>query len=352
MNQNNNIKLDPQSLYNALLKRDEAYDGFAFVCVKTTKIYCRLSCAARKPLEQNVEFVTDIQSAQKKGYRACLRCKPDEIKKTYCSLTFKMLEILRQNPQKKWNTEEIKKLDIDESTLRRAFQRDFGLSFLKFAREYRLGSIISNLENGNNIIDAQLDAGFSSSSGFVDAIKKQIGLNPSQLKQTRVLNAKWLQSPIGPMLAIVDDDGLYLLEFSERKGLPSEIEAIKRKIAPICFRNHPYHLEVENQLEEYFSGKRHEFSIKIAQFGTEFEKKAWAALCAIPFGQSRSYTYQAEYINNPNAVRAIARANGANKIAIIIPCHRVIGADGSMTGYGGKIWRKEWLLNHEKKINQ
>ncbi len=213
-----------------------------------------------------------------------------------------------------------------------------------------MGAIVTDIENGANIINTQLDAGFSSSSGFVDAVKKQIGTIPTNLKSQRILSAKWINTPIGAMLGIVGDDGLHLLEFAERKGLPTEIEDTKKKTGPICFRNHFWFEKLEDELSKYFSGEFVDFTIPIAQFGTKFEKAVWEELQKIPIGQTRSYSAQAIAIGKPNAVRAVARANGANKVAILIPCHRVIGADGSMTGYGGKIWRKEWLLKHEKQF--
>jgi AraC family transcriptional regulator of adaptative response/methylated-DNA-[protein]-cysteine methyltransferase len=261
-----------------------------------------------------------------------------------------MLGELHKKPQKRWDKDAIKALGIDESTLRRSFQRDFGTTFLKFAREHRLGAIVSDIENGGKIIEAQLDAGYDSASGFVEAVKKQIGTTPANLKNQRILSAKWLETPIGPMLGVADDEGLHLLEFAERKGLPTEIEATKKKTGAIVFRNHELLDATEKQLSEYFAGIRQKFDIPIAQFGTIFEKSVWAQLQTIPYGTTRSYAEQARAIESPNAVRAVARANGSNKIAIIVPCHRVIGSDGSMTGYAGKIWRKEWLLNHERKF--
>ena len=344
------LKTDFQSLYNALLRRDDAYEGLAFVCVKTTGIFCRLSCAARKPLESNIEFVNSIPEAKNKGYRACLRCKPEQIKKPLSPLTATMLDELHKDPQKRWDSDAIKELGIDESTLRRSFQRDFGTTFLKFAREHRLGAIVTDIEKGGKIIEAQLDAGFNSSSGFVEAIKKQIGISPKGIKSQRILSAKWLETPIGPMLGVADDEGLHLLEFAERKGLPKEIETTKKRIGAIVFRSHKILEETETQLDEYFNGNRRNFDIPIAQYGTPFEKSAWAQLQSIPYGTTRTYAAQAKAIENPNAVRAVARANGSNKVAIIVPCHRVIGSDGSMTGYAGKIWRKEWLLTHERRF--
>lgn len=344
-------KPDATALYQALLRRDEAYDGFYFVCVRTTKIYCKLSCGARKPLESNVSFVGSIGEAEQSGYRACKMCKPNQGPRPKHQLTIRLLELLRHDSEKRWNSEELHKLGIDSSSARRAFTRDYGVSFLKFAREHRLGSAVATLTNGERVIDAQIDAGFSSASGFKDAVSREIGLNPSEINNSTLLSAKWLETPIGPMLAIVNNDGLQLLEFAERKALVSEITAIKKKIGPICFREHEIFNKLQRELDGYFAGSLKTFTIPLAQYGSAFEKAAWKALLEVPYGETRTYGEQAAFAGNQNAVRAIGRANGANKIAIIVPCHRIIGADGAMTGYGGKIWRKEWLLKHEAKYS-
>lgn len=336
-------------LYQALLSRDESYDGFVFVCVKTTKIFCKLSCGARKPLESNVIFLNNIDAAIRGGYRACKMCKPTEGPRNRHPLTTKLLMLLKQTPERRWTGDDLRNMGLDNSSVRRAFMRDFGVSFLKFARELRLGAAIATIENGERVIDAQIDAGFNSASGFKDAVSREIGLNPSEIANSAILSAKWLETPIGPMLAIANDEGLHLLEFAERKALAREITQIKAKIGAICFREHKLFDQLQNELDQYFNGELKHFATPIAQSGTKFEKNAWKALLEIPYGETRTYGFQAKIIDNPKAVRAVARANGANKIAIIIPCHRVIGADGTMTGYGGRIWRKEWLLKHEGK---
>lgn len=343
-----NLAPTHDQLFNALILRDKTYDGFAWVCVKTTKIYCKLSCSARKPLRDNVEFVFSCEEARQKGYRECKLCRPNQIQ-TLQNLTKQLLEVIDENPGKYWRNSDLKKLGIDESSARRSFRKDLGISFIEYTRQKRLALAISRMNEGGRSIDAQLDAGFESASGFQEAIKKSFGANLSEIKAKEFLSAAWFETPIGPMLCIVNGDGLHLLEFAERKGLAKELQLTLDKIAPIVFQNHDYHDTVKTQLSEYFEGLRKEFDLKIAQWGTQFEKAAWQQLSQIPYATTKSYSQQAQSIGNEKAVRAVARANGKNKIAIIIPCHRVIGADGDLTGYGGQIWRKQWLLNHEKK---
>lgn len=343
-----NLATSKDDLYNALLKRDKTYDGFVWVCVKSTGIFCKLSCSARKPLKTNVEFVFSRDEAKRKNFRECKICRPNNDIDLH-PLTSKLLQIISENEEKYWRNSDLKPLGIDESSARRAFKKDLGISFIEYARQKRLALALNRLAMGAKLIDAQLDAGFDSPSGFTDAIKRNFGANPSELKNRPFLSATWFETPIGPMLCIVNDDGLHMLEFAERKGLASELKTTIFKVAPVSFQKHEYHLIVKSQLDEYFAGTRRKFNLKLAQSGSIFEKGVWQLLLLVPFGETRCYSQIAKSCNNEKAVRAVARANGANKIAIIVPCHRIIGADGSLTGYGGQLWRKEWLLRHESK---
>ena len=162
------------------------------------------------------------------------------------------------------------------------------------------------------------------------------------------LSARWLDTPLGPMIAVADDTGVRLLEFADRRALPHEITRLRRRLGPIRFGENEVFSTLALELRRYFSGKSAIFGVRIAQEGTEFEKNVWAALRKIPPGQTRTYADLARSAGYPAALRAVARANGNNQISIVVPCHRVIAADGSLLGYGGKLWRKKWLLGHER----
>ena len=198
------------------------------------------------------------------------------------------------------------------------------------------------------MIDAQLETGYESASGFRDAFSKILGAPPSQ-GDLMVLKAEWIDTPLGPMVAMADDDGLYLLEFTDRRGLEREVERLrKRHKAAIVPGRTGIIDSIELELRAYFEGSLQAFETPLALSGTDFQKSVWKVLQGIPYGKTRSYGEQADILGNPKAVRAVARANGMNQIAIVIPCHRVIGADGSLTGYAGGLARKEWLLAHEQ----
>jgi AraC family transcriptional regulator of adaptative response/methylated-DNA-[protein]-cysteine methyltransferase len=157
------------------------------------------------------------------------------------------------------------------------------------------------------------------------------------------------------MLAIARDDGVVLLDFADRKGLEREVLRLRRRAgsrgipAVVVPGEHPHLSQLERELGEYFDGMRRSFTVPLAPFGSDFEQRAWRYLRTVEFGQSRSYLDQAKAMGAPRAVRAVGRANGMNCIAILIPCHRVIGSNGELTGYGGGLARKRWLLDHERR---
>lgn len=341
---------DDDTLYAALIARDPSYECFAYVGVKTTGIVCRLTCPARKPKRDNVVFFASCGDAQEAGFRPCLRCKPLDRKPPASGALETLRGKIKAEPERRWSAGDLKSLGYDPSTVRRAFQRAYGVTFAQYARSQRLGVAVNRLKEGGSVMDAQLDAGYESGSGFRDAIGKLIGDAPVRAAGRPLLTARWLDTPIGAMLGIVDDTGVHLLEFADRTALPTEIERLRNRVGPICFGESPLLEELATQIEGYFTGQLAAFTMPVVQRGSAFEAGVWEALRRIPVGSTRSYGEIARFIERPEAARAVARANGANQVAIIVPCHRVIGADGSMTGYGGKIWRKKWLLEHERRM--
>lgn len=163
-----------------------------------------------------------------------------------------------------------------------------------------------------------------------------------------------IETPLGPMLAFAMEEGICLLEFMESETLESEIERLEARSVPgrrdsVVRTPSPHLPRLKTELGDYFAGSLRRFSVPLFTPGTAFQEAAWRALQAIPYGKKRSYGEQAEAIGRPKAYRAVAQANHRNRITVVIPCHRVIGADGSLTGFGAGLWRKEWLLEHEKK---
>lgn len=337
------------TLYAALVARDPAWDGRAFVGVTSTGIFCRLDCPARNPKPENCRFFATPAEAAAAGFRPCKRCHPlgPEADPSIGAL----LQALAADPEGRWSETRIAALGFDPSTVRRAFRRHFGTTFLDLARQRRMAAGIKTLAAGGKVIEAQMEAGFDSPSAFRAAFARHLGVAPGTLAPDAMLRADWIDTPLGPMIAVADARALHLLEFVGRKALPAELKRLHAaakgslgigRLAP--------HEQTAEDLTAYFEGRSARFTVPLALHGTPFTKKVWQALVEIPAGQTRSYSDVARAIGRPDAVRAVARANGANQIALIVPCHRVIGADGALTGYGGGLWRKQRLIEFERRF--
>lgn len=343
---------DCDEYYQALLNKDSLYEGVFFVGVKTTGIFCRSSCPARKPKRSNCEFFLSAKDALTAAYRPCKRCQPLSHPSQTSKIISKLVEAVEAHPEKRWRTDDFRQLGCDESTARRQFKKRFGMTFVEYARARRMGLAMKQIKQGAKVIDSQVMTGYESSSGFNDAFSRIMGSPPSHAKAT-VLLAQWLDTPLGPMISFVSDQGLYLLEFVDRRGLEREVERLRHKLkATIIPGENPISAQLKQELEQYFSGTKAEFKTPLILLGTPFQHSVWQALSNIPIGETCSYSDIAESIDAPKAYRAVARANGANQVAIIIPCHRVININGEIGGYGGGIRRKQWLINHEKAAFQ
>jgi AraC family transcriptional regulator of adaptative response/methylated-DNA-[protein]-cysteine methyltransferase len=342
---------DDDALYDALLRRDPDLDGRAYVAVATTRVFCRLTCPARKPLRRNCRFFETAAQCMEAGYRPCRRCRPLRPSAEDDPVIAPLLEALEREPDRVWREADVIGMGFDPSTARRAFRRHFGTTFLELARLRRIGEGLTAIAQSRPVIEAQLDAGFESASGFRSAFCRLLGVPPGRLAGAdALLTAHWLKTPLGEMVAVADDHGLHLLEFTDRRALGAELKALwKRARGKLGLGRRPVIDQAERELADYFSGRRAEFQTPLHFHGSEFTRSVWAQLRRIPAGQVRSYGQIADAIGRPGSARAVARANGANPIALMVPCHRVIGADGSLTGYGGGLWRKQKLIELERE---
>ena len=340
---------DDDILYKALLDRDPAWDGRAFVGVTSTGIFCRLTCPARKPAQRNCRFFDSAAACLEAGFRPCKRCRPLTPAVQAEPLMQELLQSLEDNPGRRWSEADIVALGYDPSTVRRSFKRHFGVTFLEMARTSRLRDGFETLDYGGRVIDAQVDAGFESASGFRSAFARLLGHSPAQFTGRERLKADWLSTPLGPMIVVADRTSLYLLEFVDRKALRSELARLRKAVrGDLGIGRLPPIEQVDAELKDFFGKRKSRFDTPLALQGTPFARRVWDELRRIPAGTTRSYSDIAKTIGRPTATRAVARANGANQLAIIVPCHRVIGADGSLTGYGGGLWRKQKLIELER----
>jgi len=339
-----------EEYYRALLEKKTEYEGVFYVGVKTTGVFCRPTCPARKPKFENCEFYETAQQALLASYRPCQRCRPLSHPNQVSEVVRELVAAVEANPEKRWKEQDFKDLSVDESTARRQFKKRFGMTFVEYARARRMGLALKNIRSGQSVIDTQLSAGYESSSGFRDAFSRIMGAAPTLIDNSNVLKASWIDTRLGPMIAIGDETALYLLEFVDRRGLEREVERLRHrtKSSIIPGVTEPIQL-IESELTRYFDGQLTEFKTPVALLGSPFQKNVWAQLMKIPPGETRSYSDIAISLAKPTAFRAVAQANGANQLAIIIPCHRVINLNGDLGGYGGGITRKNWLLHHEKQ---
>lgn len=333
-------------MYQALLDRDSQYEGVFIVGVKTTGIFCRPTCTARKPKFQNVEFFTCTKDALANGYRACKVCSPMKSYQEAPDWLTTLLKKIEEQPEKKWKDYELQQLGYSPSRVRRYFNKTHGMTFQAYLRMSRINKAFLKIKEGQTVTQSAFEQGYNSLSGFSSSFKNLTGFSPG--KEGQVITINRIPTPLGPMMVGVTDEGLCLLEFTDRKMLETQLETLKRRMkSEMITGKHPMIDQVSSQLAAYFAGEIKTFDLPLVVPGTDFQRKVWDALLQIPYGITRSYKQQASVVGDVKAVRAVARANGENRISIIIPCHRIIGSDGSIVGYGGGIHRKQWLLKHE-----
>ncbi|MEQ8855246.1 methylated-DNA--[protein]-cysteine S-methyltransferase [Gimesia sp.] len=340
---------DRETMYAALVQRDSSYEGVFVAAIRTTGIFCRPSCSARKPRPENVEYFANAKTALAHGYRECKVCRPLVSLGSTPDWLQPLIEEVDQDATLRLTADDLRERGLDPVRVRRWFQKLHGMSFASYLRMRRINQAFSQLQHKSTVTDAALDSGYESLSGFGESFKKAMGNAPARSNDQQVINVSRLLTPLGPMLAGATEQGICLLEFTDRRMLETQLNRLQKRLnARALPGDSPWFPQLDGQLQAYFAGKRTDFDLPLVLAGTEFQEKVWNALRTIPCGATRSYSEQAEIIGQPTAVRAVARANGDNRIAILIPCHRVIGADGTLTGYGGGLWRKKRLLEIEQ----
>jgi AraC family transcriptional regulator, regulatory protein of adaptative response / methylated-DNA-[protein]-cysteine methyltransferase len=345
------MKLTEERMYQASLDKDSSFEGIYWMAVKTTGIFCRPTCTARKPKKENVEFFLSTEEAIEKGYRACKVCKPLKKLNETPKYIQELLAELAQNVSLKIKDADLSKRNIEPVTLRRWFLKNHGMTFQAFQREFRMNVAFKKIKNGESIIETALDSGYESLSGFNERFKNVLGISPKNSKIQMIIDLKRIETPLGTMYACAIDEGICLLEFTDRKNMEKQFISLSKALnAEIVQGENKHFKQLEDELKEYFEGKRTNFEVPLFIKGTEFQQKVWQLLREIPMGEIRTYKQQSEFLGNPKAIRAVGTANGINKIAILIPCHRVIGSNGELVGYAGGIWRKQKLLELEKAI--
>lgn len=334
--------------YQALLARDPEYTGVFFVGVKTTGVFCIAVCRARKPKRENVEFYQDFKSALEAGFRPCKVCRPTENAHSAPLFIEQALVRVRANPKTRVSDAELREHAISPERVRRWFLQNHGITFQAFQRMQRMNVAFQELKGGRAATDVAFDNGYESLSGFGYTYKRLTGVAPTEQSQMIIIHR--FTTPLGPMFVCATERGVCLLEFTDHQRLETELRDLQRLLnARILSGENSHTRQAEKEMSEYFSGTRQQFDLLLDVPGSDFQRSVWQELRAVPYGQTSHNQALSAQIGKPNAVRAVAAANGANRIAIVIPCHRIIGKEGAMTAYGGGLARKKWLIEHERK---
>ena len=326
------------------------YDGVFFVAVKTTGIFCRPSCPSR-PHPGNVEFFGSVRDCLFSGYRACKRCRPQEANGAPPAWAASLMQRVESEPDARLKAGDLRAAGISPERARRWFQQHYGMTFAAWCRGHRLAGAFTQIRSGQKLDDAVFGSGFESHSGFRSAFGRSFGAAPGRARvEGAGIFTTMIESPLGPLIAAAGDDGICMLEFTDRRMLEKNVATMRRKFrCAVVPGTQKWLTRLRRELADYFSGKRAGFTVPVVPRGTPFQEKVWRELRNIPHGETIAYDELARRIGQPTAQRAVARANGMNRICILIPCHRVIGKDGSLTGYGGGLWRKKLLLDLERR---
>jgi len=336
--------------YKILGSKKSTYDGVFFTGVKTTGIFCHPSCRARTPKVENVIFYNSINECLENGYRPCKICKPLEQIGELPQYIKEILTELKENPHIKISDADLKKRNIEPHTIRRWFKKHYEITFQAYQRMLRINCAFENIKKGTSVTASAFDSGYESLSGFNESYRALFGASVTNSKSKSVINVVRFASPIGSMIACATPKGICYLGFIGQKRMEEHFSELQKEVNAVILPGKNEHLtKVQTELKAYFKGELKKFSVSLDPRGTAFRKEVWFALEQIDYGKVVSYKEQALAMNKLKAIRAIAASNGANKISIIIPCHRVVGSDGSLTGYAGGLHRKKWLLEFEKK---
>jgi AraC family transcriptional regulator of adaptative response/methylated-DNA-[protein]-cysteine methyltransferase len=351
--------IDEEKCWQAVLQRDKTQDGLFFYGVVTTKVFCRPGCSSRLPLRKNIRFYRTAAEAQADGFRACQRCSPvggtADIKQNQFSEIRKYIfNNLEDRGRLKLETLS-KHFHMSPFHLQRTFKMAVGVTPKQYAEDLRMQIFKEDLRNGSSVTKAVYDAGFGSSSRVYERVDTQLGMTPRQYrsggKDVQISYAT-TETPLGLIMIGAADRGLCFLEFGQSKS--ELLESLKHeypaaKLSPLRPPFSTQYLVWIKALTDYLEGQTSLGKLPLALHGTAFQIKVWNYLQTIPSGSVKSYAEVAEAIGQPSAARAVAGACAANRIALVVPCHRVIRGDGGMGGYRWGLDRKRALLDTERR---
>ena len=343
--------------WNSVIARDNTRDGEFVFAVSSTGVYCRPSCAARRPRRENVQFFLTPEQAEQAGYRACRRCRPRSVSGNAPSDHVKAIcRFIEQHLDEPLTLARLgKEFRQSPFHLQRRFKAALGITPREYADSCRLRLLKRNLQAGDSVTRAMYDAGYGSSSRLYEKTASQLGMTPDKYRRGAIAAAiryTCADSPLGRMLIAATERGVCSIQFARTdgellEGLRREFPFATRKPDDSGLRDWASALLKHMQGKEL--GLISSLSLPLDIRATAFQRRVWTYLQTIPFGATRSYSEVAKGIGRPTAVRAVARACATNPVAVAIPCHRVVREDGSMSGYRWGIERKKALLEMEQK---
>lgn len=348
------MTLPPRTeMLRAFMERDPQYEGVFLTGVTTTGIVCRPTCPARKPRPENVVFFPDLEEALAAGYRPCRRCRPLRLAGAPPDWLAPLLEAVEVAPDRRWTDGALEDEGFSPTRVRRWFRKHHGTTFHAWARARRLAEALDRIQSGEGVSRAAFGTGWDSLSGFGEAFRSVLGRTPGGAADETVVRFTRLLTPLGPMLAGATDDAVVLLEFGDRASLERQVRRLAQRTGWVFAPGRTGPLDdLEPGLTAFLEGRGPVPDVPVRTPGTDFQQEVWRALRAIPAGTTRSYGEVAEGMGRPGAARAVATAIAANRVAVLVPCHRVVGADGSLTGYAGGLWRKRRLLELERRAGR
>jgi len=337
--------------WDAVLARDARHDGEFFFAVSSTGVYCRPSCPAKRPRRENVTFFRRPEEAEKAGYRACLRCRPNSASRNPQMNTVKNIcRYIEGHLDEPITLERLgAALGRSPFHLQRTFKKALGLSPRAYADSCRMKLLKRNLQAGQSVTHALYDAGYSSSSRLYERTASQLGMTPDRYRRGAVAAAiryTCTDSPLGRMLVAATDRGICSIQFAKTddeltEGLKREFPFARRK------RDDQSMHSWTTTLLSQIAGHKLSPTLPLDIQATAFQRRVWTHLQSLPFGGTQSYGEVAKAIGRPTAARAVARACATNPVAVAIPCHRVVRKNGELGGYRWGVERKRALLQLE-----
>jgi AraC family transcriptional regulator of adaptative response/methylated-DNA-[protein]-cysteine methyltransferase len=347
--------MSDSEFWEAVLARDRRHDGIFVYAVRSTGIYCRPSCPARRPQREQVQFFARPAQAEQAGFRACRRCHPngDAPADPLLDVVEQVCRVLAEPCDKPPTLDELaRQFHVSPAHLQRAFKRIVGVSPRQYADEQRLGRFKQQLKAGEPVTHALYESGYGSSSTVYEQAVTQLGMTPTAYKSGG-MDARIVYSvapcALGHLLVAMTERGVCAVRLGDSEAA---LEATLRDEFPaaVIARDDEQLRSTMAMLLDYLRGEQPHLDLPLDIRATAFQRRVWEALRAIPYGSTRSYREVAEAIGQPKAVRAVAHACAANPVALVVPCHRVVGSDGSLHGYRWGVERKRALLEQEARV--